>query len=155
MPATTDTRQGAVAIVTVERKLTAVVKTRVPMNRIPDAERSARAKLDATLPALDVGRLGASFTLWRPPVQGELEMEPGTIVSRDFAPAGDVIPSSLPAGRAAQLRLVGPYDRLPGAWETLFDWCRGEGLTLAGVNWQIYEGEDATNPQTLLQTLLM
>ena len=83
-------------------------------------------------------------------------MEPGTIVSRAFAPIGDVVPSEIPAGRTAHLLLVGPYDGIPGAWRTLFDWCGKEGLTLAGINWQIYHGEksDPSKVQTSLHALL-
>jgi effector-binding domain-containing protein len=128
-------------IVTVERRPTAVIRAQVPMAEIPQAERSARAKLDAAVRSLDVRPLGQTFTLWRPPTDGRLDMEPGVVVSRAFAPLGEVVPSALPAGRTAHILLTGPYDGIPGAWNRLFAWCTAERLTLAGVNWQIYEDE--------------
>jgi hypothetical protein len=149
-------KPGECTIVTVERQLTAVIKAKVPMAEIPEAERSARAKLEAAIRSLHVGPLGASFTLWRPPTEGRLDMEPGVVVSRPFAPLGEVVPSVLPAGRTAHILLTGPYDGIPGAWNRLFAWCSGERLTLAGTNWQIYEDEsdDPAELTTSLYALL-
>jgi len=149
-------KPGECTIVTVERQLAAIVKARVPMAEIPQAERSARAKLDAAVRSLDVGPLGQAFTLWRPPTDGRLDMEPGIVVSRAFAPLGEVVLSALPAGRTAHVLLTGPYDGIPGAWNRLFAWCAGERLTPAGTNWQIYgdENDDPAKLTTSLHALL-
>lgn len=140
-------KPGECQIVTVERQLTAVVKALVPMSEIPQAQRSARASIAAALPTLDAGPVGHGCTLWRPSTEGRLDMEPRVIVARRFEPQGDVVPSALPGGRAAQVRLVGPFDGLPRAWPALFAWCAQAGLTLAGVNWEIY-GDRADDPAT-------
>jgi hypothetical protein len=152
MRVTVMSKPGECTIVTVERQLTAVVKAKVAMAEIPQAERSARAKLDAAVRSLDVGPLGPTFTLWRPPTDGRLDMEPGVVVSHAFAPLGEVVPSALPAGRTAHILLTGPYDGIPGAWNRLFAWCTGERLTLAGTNWQIY-GEEHDDPAKLTTSL--
>ena len=34
--------------------------------------------------------------------------------------------------------MKGPFEGLPQAWQTLFDWCKEQGHTPAGVNWEIY-----------------
>ena len=153
---TTRTKPRDCSIVTPERQLTAVVKVRSPMNKLPETQRSSRAKLAAALPSLNVGPLGKSCTLWRPPSRGLLEMEPGVIVSRNFAPLGEVVPSSLPGGRAAHFVLIGDYDGLPGAWNTLLGWCAAEKLPLAGVNWEVYgdRSEDTSKIETSLYALL-
>lgn len=140
-------------IVVAERHPTAVIRTKAAMAKLPEAQRSARAQLAAVLPSLEAGTIGHGITLWHPPVDGQLSMEPGVLVSRDFAPAGDVVPSALPAGRAVHFLLVGPYDGLPGAWGKLFEWCGAENLQLAGVNWEIYGGS-ADKPETALYALL-
>jgi hypothetical protein len=126
------------SIVAVERQLTAVVKTAVPFAGIPQAQRSARAAVGAILPSLDVGAVGASCTRFRTPASQLLEMEIGTIVARPFVAAGEVVPSDLPARRAAHFLLEGSFEGLPGAWQALFDWCRVGKLQLAGINWEIY-----------------
>jgi effector-binding domain-containing protein len=148
---------SACSIVTVERQLTAIVKASVPFAEIPMAQRSARAKVDAALPSLEAGPIGRSLTRSRTPSDGRLDMEIGTIVARSFAATGDVVPSDLPAGRAAHFQLKGSFEGMQGAWQTLFDWCKAEKLALAGINWEIYSPWDGVDPaklETDLYTLL-
>jgi hypothetical protein len=144
-------------IVTTERRPTAVVRLKAKMNGLREAQQTGRARLAEVLPTLGVSPLGHSCTLWRPPVDGVLDMEPGVLVSGPFAPVDDVVPSELPAGRAAYFLLQGPFDKLPGAWKTLFDWCAAEKLALAGVNWEIYSALQDTETEkveTALYALL-
>ena len=129
-------------IVHTERRLIAVAPVKAKMNAIPQAHKSARAKLDEALKTLDVAPLGNYLTLWRPPKDGTIDLRPGRLVSKPFVPTDDVGPSELPPGRTAHLVLTGPWDGIPEAWQALFAWCAAQGLTLAGVNWEIY-GEDA------------
>lgn len=143
-------------ILTVERQRTAVIPASVRMNQIPEVQRSLRFKIAAILPALDAGPVGRAFTLWRPPVDGMLDMEPGVIVSRLFESKGEVVASALPAGRAAHFQLVGPYDGLPRAWAALLDWCAAQKVKLAGANWKIYSDcdDDLSKAETSLYALL-
>ena len=145
------------SIVTVDRRFTAVVKAKVPFAEIPKAQRSARAAIDTALPSLDAGPLGRPVTRFRTPAKDGLDMEIGTIVGRSFAGRGEVVPSDLPAGRAAHFQLKGPFDGMPGAWQTLFAWCQAEKLELAGINWEIYmpwQGVDPAKLETDLYALL-
>ena len=148
-----DAMPGPCSIVTVTRRATAVVKAQAPLADVPQAQRRLRATLAAALPKLDVGVIGESCTLWHAPVQGVLDMEAGVLVARGFEPEGEVVPSMLPAGRAAHYVLRGPFDELPTAWKTLFDWCAEHQLDLAGVNWEIY-GDNPAELQTALYALL-
>jgi effector-binding domain-containing protein len=144
-------------IVTTEHKLTAVVRATVPFAQIPDAQRSARAAVNAALPSLGAGPTGRPCTRFRTSAHDRLEMEIGTIVDRSFDGKGEVVPSDLPAGRAAHFQLKGPFDGMPGAWQTLFDWCKAEQLELAGINWEIYmpwKGVDPAKLETDLYALL-
>lgn len=144
-------------IVTTERRATAVVRVKVKVSELREAQQTSRARLAEVLPTLGVSQLEHSCTLWRPPVDGVLDMEPGVLVSGAFAAAGDVVPSELPAGRAAYFLLRGSFEGLPGAWKTLLDWCAAEKLTLAGVNWEIYgpsEGVEPDQIETALYALL-
>ena len=145
------------SIVTVDRQLTAVVRAKVPFAEIANAQRSARAAVDAALPSLDAGPLGRPLTRFRTPARDALDMEIGTIVGRSFAGQGEIAPSELPAGRAAHFQLKGPFEGMPGAWQTLFAWCQAEKLELAGINWEIYmpwQGVDPAKLETDLYALL-
>jgi len=143
-------------IVTVERQLTAVVKATVPFAEIPQAQRAARARIDAGLPSLDTGALGLACTRWLPPQGGALDMEMGTIVARPIEARGEVVPSELPAGRAVHAVMVGPFDGMGAAWQTLCDWCQAEKLKPAGINWEVYgpTPSDPEKQETYLYALL-
>ncbi len=144
-------------IVTTERRPTAVIRVKAKMSELREAQQTSRARLAEVLPTLGVSQLEHSCTLWRPPVDGALDMEPGMLVSGAFAPVDDVVPSELPAGRAAYFLLRGSFEGLPGAWKTLLDWCASEKLPLAGVNWEIYGPSEDVEPdqiETALYALL-
>jgi len=153
---TAKTESAYYRILTVERQLTAVISANVRMDKMAETQRSLRFKLAAVLPALGAGPIGPSFTLWRPPVNGVFDMEPGVIVSRSFAPKGGVVASVLPAGCAAHFPFAGSYDVLPRAWAALLAWCAAQKLKLAGVNWEIYRDgdDDVSQPETSLYALL-
>ena len=125
--------------------------------RSPDPRGPARrGQPDAVLPT-PMRAAGRTCTRWTPPANGMLPMEIGTIVvvcRRHFDPC-DVGPPLPPAARFFLLK--GPFDGLPGAWETLFAWCTQEKLTPAGINWEIYsnwQGVDPAKIETELYALL-
>ncbi|MCW5738065.1 MAG: GyrI-like domain-containing protein [Enhydrobacter sp.] len=138
------------SIVTTERRLTAVIRAKVPFAGIPDAQRSARSTLAATLPSLDAGVVGPGITRFRTPADGVLDMEMGSIVARRFDDRGDVVLSELPAGRAAYHSMKGSFAGLPGAWQTLFEWCARQGMTPGGLNWEIYGAQQDADLYVLL-----
>jgi effector-binding domain-containing protein len=138
-------------IVQTERKMTAVVKAVAPFSKLPEVQRASRATLGTVVPSLDVGAIGRTCTRWTPPVDGALPMEIGTIVSKSFAPKGNVVPSDLPAGRAAHLAMKGSFENLPKAWDTLFAWCTAQGLAPAGINWEVYGASEDADLYALLK----
>jgi len=56
--------------------------------------------------------------------------------------------SSLPAGRVAYLRHVGPYDGLPQAFEELREWIAANGEEIAGPGWEIYVTDPRAEPDS-------
>ena len=136
-------------IVTVERQFTAVIRTKVPFPAIASAQRSARAAVSAALPSLQAGPVGRPCTRFCTPAREALDMEIGTIVGRPFQPKDGVVSSDLPAGRAAHYLLKGSFEGLPGAWQTVFEWCKAEGLELSGINWEIYMPWEGVAPGEL------
>ena len=134
-----------------------MVEVASPMSALREAHTTAQAALKAALPALDAGEVGLRVTLWHPPKDGVMTMEPGRLVAHGFAPKDEVVPSALPAGRAAHLDFRGPWEELPAAWQHLFAWADEQELALGGTNWEIYAEEntqDQARPQADLYALL-
>lgn len=144
------------SVVTVEKQPTIVVKAKVPFAEIPQAQRAARAKIEAGLPSLDTGARGLTCTRWLPPQGGALDMEMGTIVARRVEAQGEIVPSELPAGRAVHSVMVGPFDGMGAAWQTLFEWMQAEKLEPAGIDWEVCGSTpaDPAKQETYLYALL-
>jgi effector-binding domain-containing protein len=142
-----------VQIVDVQARIAAVVRKRIPMADIPDAQRRARSAIDAALKAADVAPLGPTLTVWRMPEGGSMDYAPGVFVAEPLDGDGEVSSVTLPKGRAAHLRLTGSYAGLPDAWGRLLKGCGGQDL--AGLNWEIYtETGSSGETQTDLYALL-
>ena len=135
-----------VEIVQVEPLVAAVVRKTVPLTDVPRAQRAARQVLDATLKAADIQPLGQALTVWRPPQGGAIDYAPGVLVPERVSETGEISMFTLPEGRAAHLRLTGPYEALPDAWGRLFAACKAQ--TLAGLNWEIY-GDPEARPEDM------
>lgn len=74
-----------------------------------------------------------------------LDFEVGVQVTRSFEPAGAVVPSVLPTGRAAHAVHRGGYDGLGGAHDSVLRWCRANDQVTTGVRWEVY-GDWADDP---------
>jgi hypothetical protein len=85
-----------------------------------------------------------------------LEFEVGVQVTRPFEPAGAVVPSTLPLGRAAHTTHVGDYAGLGEAHEAIARWCRTNGYTPSATRWEVYGDweEDPAKLQTDIYWLL-
>jgi effector-binding domain-containing protein len=142
------------SVVTVTRQPTAAVKGEVPYARMREAHQAARAKLIAARPMLAAGATGLFVTRTGMPAASGLYMEIGLMVEHAFPAVGDVVPSELPAGRAAHFHLVGGFENLPKAWPFLMGWVGEQGLTPAGINWETY-GETAADPAQQVTDLYM
>lgn len=69
-------------------------------------------------------------------------VEVGVIVTGPFTGAGNVVPSTLPVGRAAMTVHRGAYGGLGQAHTAVRNWCESEGKELAGPSWEIYGDHD-------------
>jgi hypothetical protein len=102
-------------IVKTGRQLTAVVRVvSSPFDKVPETQRATRAMLAAALPSLAAGPVGRSCTRWIRPIGSVLPMEIGVIVARRST-RGQVVPSELPAGRAAHLSMAASFEDFPRA----------------------------------------
>jgi effector-binding domain-containing protein len=71
-------------------------------------------------------------------------------VTAPFEDTSTVYCSSLPASRAAHAIHYGPYSQLGRAHAALREWCVDRGLSITGVNWEVYG--DWNDDPSLLRT---
>ncbi len=71
-------------------------------------------------------------------LDGQINLEVGVELDTPFADYGEVVPSATPAGLVATTTHFGPYGLLHGAHAAIQQWCRVNGHTLAGPQWEIY-----------------
>jgi effector-binding domain-containing protein len=69
---------------------------------------------------------------------GTIRLEVGVELNGHFPDGGDIVRSATPAGRAASVVHLGPYDQLGMAHQAIRDWCSAHRHELAGPNWEIY-----------------
>jgi effector-binding domain-containing protein len=67
-----------------------------------------------------------------------LEFEVGVVVSGAFEATGPVVPSHLPAGRAAHTTHIGDYSGLGRAYDAVAHWCRANDVTASRTRWEVY-----------------
>ena len=62
--------------------------------------------------------------------------------------AGRVRGGELPAGTAASVTHVGPYDDLPQTWAALTEWMKTQGLEASGTPWEVYVTDPGAEPDS-------
>ena len=146
----------AVRIVRTPQTHTAVVAETTTWAAFPELWRELLAEVWAFLRGSDLAP-GRNVMLYLDDVPN---VEVGAEVSASFARAGRVIPSSLPAGRAAVAVARGEPSAasLAMTHAAVRDWCAAEGHALSGVRWEIYghwvEGRDPALFETEVYWLL-
>jgi hypothetical protein len=68
----------------------------------------------------------------------QINLEVGVELAAPFAGYGEVVGSATPAGPVAAATHVGPYGQLHKAHAAVRLWCRTNGYTVAGPNWEVY-----------------
>lgn len=134
-----------VEVATVVATPTAVVAETTTWERFPNQWKGMLDQVWAFLRDTDLRTDGHNVMLYKDDVPN---VEVGVQVTRPFAPAGRVIPSTLPAGRVARTIHRGPYDRLAEPHRAVREWCRAQGFAIAGPRWEIY-GDWRENPAEL------
>ncbi len=62
----------------------------------------------------------------------------GVEVSEPIPDLGQVVASSLPAGRVAATTHHGTYADLGSAHQAIIEWCKRQGLQRVGPRWEVY-----------------
>jgi effector-binding domain-containing protein len=114
---------------------TAVVRRRAGVRELPKVVPDACGLVWNVLQANQVKGAGRHVSLY---LDEQMNLEFGVEMAGPFAGAGEVIPSSLPAGPVAMTVHYGPYNQLHCAHQAIRDWCTQRGYATAGPNWETY-----------------
>lgn len=136
----------------VSPSVTAVEWGEMAFAAIPQFQREARARVDAALAAQGIEKTGLEVTFSLPPSGDGIRIAAGSTIAGGFQATDRVTVQEIPGGRAAHLRLEGPYAQLPDAWRVLMAWVAEHGHEPAGLSWEAY-GDPAV-PVTNLYALL-
>jgi effector-binding domain-containing protein len=92
------------------------------------------------------GPVGGPFCRYFGEMDGTFDMEVGVPVNKELAPEGETRPGTLPGGKVAYARHVGPFDQVGRTYELLEGWIRDNGYEAAGDPWEVYLTDPTTEP---------
>lgn len=129
---------------------TAVVRGLVPEKDVPEFLGGAFGEVLQVLGAQGLQPDGMPFGCYVP-TPGGLQIEAGFPTSAPVAPAGRVVPSSLPVGTAVQVVHIGPYQEVVGAYKAAEAWLAEQGWEATGPPWEAYlDGPEVPEPRTIV-----
>ena len=132
-------------IVQVEQLLTAAIRLTVPRGQIQEVMGPAIAEVMELVATQGVGPAGPWLTHHLRMDPAIFDLEVCVPVTRPVAPAGRVVPSSLPAARVVQAVYRGPYEGLGAAWGEFRAWVAAQGLTPGPSLWEVYQVNPANS----------
>lgn len=131
---------------------TAVVQGTVPMRDIPEFLGHAFIAVADVLARQGVHVTGPPLALYRSRPGDSVDVEAGFPVAVAIKPEGDVRPSIVPGGDAAETVHIGPYSTLGDAYRKLADWMERHGRRPADLSWESYltDPDSPAGPETLV-----
>ena len=113
----------------------AVVRRRASARELARVIPDACGLVWGVVRALQLTGAGRHVALYR---DDQINLEVGVELETPFAGHGEVVGSATPAGAAATVTHLGPYDRLHEAHQAVRQWCADHGYQPAGPHWEIY-----------------
>ena len=89
---------------------------------------------------------GMPLAIYHSPPGETIDFECAIPVASPMAGAGRVQAGELPAGTAATVTHLGPYDGLGATWSVLTAWMESEDLEGAGAPWEVYQTDPGAEP---------
>ncbi len=89
---------------------------------------------------------GRPLAIYYSPPGETVDFECAIPVASPAASAGRIQAGALPAGTAATVTHVGPYDTLPQTWAALTAWMQAQALVGAGAPWEVYVTDPGAEP---------
>lgn len=136
---------------------TAVVRSSLLVSEIPAFMGHAFGSVAQILASQGIPLVGPPFARYHHVDGDRFSVEAGFPTTTAVFPTDDVVASSLPAGPAAVMTYVGPYDEMQPAYEALAEWIVRNGGTPAGAPWEVYftDPSEETDPQKWRTEIVM
>lgn len=125
---------------------TAVLRATVAMDELPAFFARAFTATAAALGQQGQVPAGPPFGLYRGMPTAVVDVEAGFPVTAPVEPAGEVLPSTLPGGRAVEAVHVGPYDTMGETYGQVEQWMVGQRLVPGPVVWESYLSDPEREP---------
>lgn len=135
-----------IRVVETEERPTAVLRAQVPVAELPTFFQKAFGVTWEALQAQGLAPTGPPFALYRGMPAATVDVEAGFPVASPAQPAGEVVPSTLPAGRAVEAMHVGPYDTMEETYGQVEQWMVAERLQPGPVMWESYLSDPQAEP---------
>ena len=89
---------------------------------------------------------GMPFTIYYEMKGNSVEFECGMPVATPIAGTDRIKAGNLPAGKAATVTHIGPYEGLGQTWTKLAKWIDSQGLQAAAPPWEVYVTDPGAEP---------
>lgn len=127
-----------VEIKELKQQSTLVLRKSVKEGEIGAALGAILPKVGQFLGSKKINPLGAPIARFLKHEGGAMDFEAGFPVPDGTQGQGDIVASSLPAGKAAVVTYFGPYEQLSKAHEFLKKWLQDNKREAAGPCWEVY-----------------
>jgi effector-binding domain-containing protein len=147
MPAAVcDRTPGAVEIVDLHPRETAVIRIDVEPSELKSTIGPALTEVADAMSSAGVDLAGPPFTRYLQWHAERVVAEVGFPVMRPAPGVGRVEPASLPAGAAASIVHLGPYETLGETYDRLQVWFSEQGRHAADDLWEVYWSDPQAEP---------
>src|SRR5690606_18271880 len=124
---------------------TAVMRGEMPASEAPRWLANCYRRVLEYLRSVGVDPAGPPFARFT--FLGEdMVVEAGFPCRREIDGDGRVLPSELPAGRAAITSHFGRYEDLENAYRAMRSWLRARGYSEKGPHWEVYFSDPQADP---------
>ena len=131
---------------------TVTVRTQTSIEGAPAFFELAFGKVSAYISEAGQQPTGPAFALLHTLDPSSLDLEAGFPVAAPIAGDGDVEASEIPGGKVCTTLLVGPYERLPEAWEALWKYATEQGLEADTWGYEVFITDPTTVEPEEIQT---
>ncbi len=125
---------------------TCVMRGKMPVEELPSFFARAFTATAAAIAQQGQVPAGPPFGLYRGMPTSVVDVEVGFPVASPVEPTGDVVPSTLPGGRAVEAVHVGPYDTMVETYGQVEQWMIGQRLVPGPLVWETYLSDPEREP---------